>query len=161
MILGKRGGLMVSYEEAFGDNETSAFGDSSAPNGVREGTFDRLRKYSAILMAYPLRSRLEPYLGFGFGILHTVGTEVGGFFTDPDDAAVAYDEAVNRGSSGFGSLVGGLQYRISPKLVVYGQYQITSSPSAGSLLIGPTHTLVGGIRFGLGNAKEGVRGGGY
>ena len=68
---------------------------------------------------------------------------------------------MNRGSSGFGSLVGGLQYRISPKLVVYGQYQVTSSPSAGSLLVGPTHTLVGGIRFGLGNAKEGVRGGGY
>ena len=32
---------------------------------------------------------------------------------------------------------------------------------AGSLLIGPTHTLAAGIRFGLGNAKEGVRGGGY
>jgi hypothetical protein len=113
------------------------------------------------MMAEYFRSRLEPYLGFGFGILHTVGTEVGGFFTDPDDAAAANEEAVNRGSSGFGSLIGGLQYRLSPKLVVYGQYQVTSSPSAGSLLVGPTHTMVAGLRFGLGNAKEGVRGGGY
>ncbi len=161
MIIGKRGGLLVSWEEAFGSDETSAFGDATAPNGAREVTFDRLRKYSAIMMAYPLRSRLEPYLGFGFGILHTVGTEVGGFFTDPDDAAAANQEAVERGSSGFGSLVGGLQYRMSPKLVLYGQYQVTSSPGAGSLLVGPTHTLVAGLRFGLGNAKEGVRGGGY
>jgi hypothetical protein len=161
MIIGKRGGLMVSFEEAFGSEETSAFGDATAPNGVREVTFDRIRKYSAIMMAYPLRSRLEPYLGVGFGILHTVGTEVTGFFTDPEEAASVSEEAVDRGSTGFGSFVGGLQYRISPKVVFYGQYQVTTAPASGKLLIGPTHTFVAGLRLGLGSAKEGVRGGGY
>jgi opacity protein-like surface antigen len=161
MIIGKRGGLMLSIEEAFGDQEESAYGDSSAPNGTREVTFDRLRKYSGILMAYPLRSRLEPYLGVGFGILHTVGTSVGGTFTTPEDAGAAVEEAKNRGSTGFGSFVGGLQYRLSKKMVLYGQYQITTAPSDGSLLVGPTHTLVAGLRFGLGSAKEGVHGGGY
>jgi len=161
MIVGKRGGLMLSVEEGFGSDEESAFGDASAPNGAREVTFDRLRKYSATLMAFPLNGRFEPYLGVGFGILHTVGTEVGGFFTSPDDAAAALDEAKQRGSTGFGSLVGGVQYRMSKNMTLYGQYQITTAPSSGSLLVGPSHTLVAGIRFGMGNAKEGVRGGGY
>ena len=161
LIIGKRGGLIVEYDEALGSEETSAFGDSDAPNGVREVTFDRIRKYSATMMAYPLRSRLEPFIGVGFGIMHTVGTEVDATFTSPEEAAEVIDEAVDRGSTGFGSLVGGVQYRVSPRLVLYGQYQITTSPAAGKLLIGPTHTIVGGIRLGLGNAKEGVRGGGY
>lgn len=161
LIVGKRGGLMVSWEEAFGDAEESAFGDASAPNGTREVTFDRLRKYSATLMAFPLRSRFEPFLGVGFGILHTVGTQVNGFFSSPDEAAAATEEAKNRGSTGFGSFVGGIQYRISTKMTIYGHYQITTAPSSGNLLVGPSHTLVGGVRFGLGNAKEGIRGGGY
>ena len=43
----------------------------------------------------------------------------------------------------------------------FGQYQITTSPSAGHLLRGPSHTIGGGLRFSLGGSKEGVRGGGY
>jgi hypothetical protein len=161
LIVGKRGGLMLSWEEAFGNTEESAFGDASAPNGTREVTFDRLRKYSATLMAFPLRSRFEPYLGVGFGILHTVGTEVTGFFTTPDEAATATETAKNKGSTGFGSFVGGVQYRVSPIVTIYGHYQITTSPKSGNLLVGPSHTLIAGVRFGLGNAKEGIRGGGY
>jgi hypothetical protein len=161
LIVGKRGGLMLSWEEAFGDNEESAFGDATAPNGTREVTFDRLRKYSATLMAFPLRSRFEPYLGVGFGILHTVGTEVSGFFTTPEEAATATETAKNKGSTGFGSFVGGVQYRISPIVTIYGHYQITTAPKSGNLLVGPSHTLIAGVRFGLGNAKEGIRGGGY
>lgn len=161
MIVGKRGGLMLSWEEGFGSDETSAFADPTATNNARDVTFDRLRKYSAILMAFPLRSRVEPYLGVGFGIMHTVGTDVGGVFTDPAAAGAAQEQATDLGSTGFGSLVGGLQFRISPKLVLYGQYQATTSPASGKLLVGPTHTIVGGIRLGLGSAKEGIQGGGY
>jgi hypothetical protein len=161
MIIGKRGGLMLTVEEAFGSNEGSAYGDASAPNGAREVSFDRLRKYTAALMAFPLEGQVEPYLGLGFGILHTVGTQVGGFFTTPTDAALGLEEAKSRGSTGFGSLVGGVQYRVKPKLTLFGQYQVTTSPSGGNLLVGPSHTLAIGIRFGMGTAKEGVRGGGY
>lgn len=161
LIMGRRGGVMLSFEEALGSDETSAFGDITAPNGAREVTFDHLRKYSAALMAFPLRGRLEPFVGLGFGILHTTGTQVEGVFTDPDDAAAALAEAKNRGSTGFGSLLGGLQLRASRSLVIFAQYQITTAPSDGSLLVGPSHAIVGGIRFGLGKAKEDVKGGGY
>lgn len=161
LIMGKRGGVMLSFEEAFGNEESTAFGDATAPGGIRDVTFDHLRKYTAALMAFPLRARLEPYLGLGFGILHTTANEVGGVFTDPDDAADALAEAKERGSTGFGSLLGGLQYRASRSLVVFGQYQITTAPSDGSLLVGPSHGIVLGLRFGLGKAKEDIKGGGY
>jgi hypothetical protein len=58
--------------------------------------------------------------------------------------------------------------------MAFGQYQITTSPSqkvvtasdgtplaVGRLLDGPTHTFSGGLRIGLGSARENVRGGGY
>jgi len=161
LVMGKRGGVMLSVEEAFGSDETSAYGDPTAPNGARSVTFDRLRKYSAALMAFPVRGPAEPYIGLGFGIIHTVGTAVEGFFTTPLEAAAAQEEAKNRGSNGFGSLIGGVQGRLGRTAAIYGQYQITTSPSAGSLLDGPTHTVVFGIRLSLGKAKEDIKGGGY
>lgn len=161
LVMGRRGGIMLSFEEALGSDETSAFGDITAPNGAREVTFDHLRKYSATLMAFPLRGRFEPFVGLGFGILHTTGTQVEGVFTDPDDASAALAEAKNRGSTGFGSLLGGLQLRASRSLVFFAHYQITTAPSDGSLLVGPSHAIVAGLRFGLGKAKEDVKGGGY
>ena len=161
LVMGKRGGLMLAVDEAFGSEENSAYGDSNAPNGAQPVKFDRLRKYSGTLMAFPLRSRLEPFIGLGLGILHTVNTSVDGFFTTPEDAAAATEEAKNRGSTGFASLILGGQYRVSPRFVLFGQYQITTSPASGKLLIGPTHGAVLGIRLGLGDAREGVKGGGY
>ena len=58
--------------------------------------------------------------------------------------------------------------------MAFGQYQITSAASQGSvtasdgtvlavgrLLQGPTHTFSGGLRIGLGSSREDVRAGGY
>jgi hypothetical protein len=161
LVMGKRAGLMLSVDEAIGSEESSAFGDASAPNDQRDVTFDHLRKYTAAVMVFPLRGRFEPYVGLGFGILHTTGTQVEGVFTDPDAAADALAEAKERGSTGFGSLLGGLQLRASKNLVIFGQYQVTTAPSDGSLLVGPSHGIIAGIRFGLGKAKEDIKGGGY
>jgi hypothetical protein len=152
--MGKRAGLMLSFDEALGSDESSAFGDASAPNGARQVTFDHLRKYSAAVMIFPLRARFEPFLGLGFGILHTTGTQVEGVFTDPDDAADALAEAKERGSTGFGSLLAGLQYRASKNFVIFGQYQITTAPSDGSLLVGPSHGIVAGLRFGWARPRK-------
>lgn len=161
LVVGKRGGLLIGVEEAFGDDESSAFGDIDAPNGARTVTFDRIRKYSATLMAFPVNGTMEPYLGAGVGIHHTVNTQVEGFFTSPQEAALSTAVAKDLGSTGFGSLVGGLQFRVTPMTLLYFQYQVTTSPAAEKLLRGPTHTLAGGFRFGLGKAREDIRGGGY
>ncbi|HEX9895729.1 MAG TPA: hypothetical protein VGA78_17490 [Gemmatimonadales bacterium] len=178
MVVGKRGGVMLSFEESFGDQEGSAFAfiyqqetedivdgqtvtDTVDVFAIHQAGFDRVRKYSASLMAFPIRAQLEPYLGVGFGLMHTVGTRVESTIPTPLEGFLADSVVRVRSSTGFGSFVGGLQYGAGGRVVVYGQYQITTSPAGGNLLTGPSHTFLFGLRFGLGRAKEDIKGGGY
>ena len=164
LIVAKRTGLMLSFEEGVGSDETSSYTDG---NGVQNVTFNDIRKYSAVLMAFPFRSAAQPYIGVGYGLIHVVNPT-------PTNPAAFQSDANELGSSGFGTFVGGLQFQVG-RLMAFGQYQITTSPSThavsdgsgtvvavGRLLDGPTHTFTGGLRIGLGNAREGVRSaGGY
>ncbi len=164
LIVAKRTGLMLSFEEGVGSNETSSYTDG---NGVQNVTFNDIRKYSAVLMAFPIRAAAQPYLGIGYGLIHVVNPT-------PTSAAAFQNDANELGSSGFGTFVGGLTFQVG-RLMAFGQYQITTSPSnhavtdgagtvlaVGRLLDGPTHTFTGGLRIGLGSAKDGVRSaGGY
>ena len=162
LIVAKRTGLMLSFEEGVGSNETSSYTDG---NGVQSVTFNDLRKYTATLMAFPIRSAAQPYLGVGYGILHVVNPS-------PASAGAFQSDAAELGSFGFGTFVGGLQFQVG-RFMAFGQYQLTTSPSektvvsngavvaAGRLLDGPTHTFSGGLRIGLGSARDGIRNGGY
>lgn len=163
LIVAKRTGLMLSFDEGVGSNETSSYTDG---NGVQSVTFNDIRKYSAMLMAFPIRSAAQPYLGVGYGILHVVNPT-------PASAGAFQSDASELGSFGFGSFVGGLQFQVG-RFMAFGQYQITTSPSqksvtsgdgtvlaVGRLLDGPTHAFSGGLRIGLGSARDGGRGDGY
>ena len=161
LIVARRTGLMISVEEGVGSDEVSAYNDLS---GTQTVTFNDIRKYSAVLMAFPIKAAVQPYLGVGWGIMHTVSPQTTGAFQS---------DAEDLGSSGFGTLLGGLTFQVG-RLMAFGQYQITTSPgqgfvtdqtgavvAAGRLLQGPTHTFSGGLRFGLGSSKESVKTGGY
>ena len=161
LIVARRTGLMISVEEGVGSDEVSAYNDLS---GTQTVTFNDIRKYSAVLMAFPIRAAVQPYLGVGWGIMHTVSPQTTGAFQS---------DAEDLGSSGFGTFLGGLTFQVG-RLMAFGQYQITTSPGQGSvtdqtgavvasgrLLQGPTHTFSGGLRFGLGSSKESVKTGGY
>ena len=71
LIMARRTGLLLSFDEGIAQDQKTSFADPSAPGGVRSVTFNDLRKYSAILVAYPLRGHLQPFLGVGLGILQT------------------------------------------------------------------------------------------
>jgi hypothetical protein len=171
LITARRTGLLLSVENGFGSNEVGVYTmqviDSAGAlvsQGTVGATFNDIRKYSAMLMAFPIKGPATPYFGIGVGIMHTGGH-------NPDD-----DFAKSMGSSGFGSLLGGLNFRVS-RFSAFGQYQVTTGPGTrqasqtfsdnsrivtfGSLLTGPTHTFSAGLRFSLGNAKERASGGGY
>lgn len=163
LIVARRTGLLLSVEEAVGSDETSAYLDA---NGVQSVTFNDIRKYSAVLMAFPIRAAAQPYLGVGYGIMHVVNPQ-------PASAAAFQEDAVELGSTGFGTFLAGVQFQVG-RLMAFGQYQITTSPSNhtvtdesgnvlayGRLLEGPTHTFSGGLRIGLGGARESVKTGGY
>jgi hypothetical protein len=175
LVTARRTGLLLSVEQAFGSNEASGytsevFDSASAlvSSDFIPVSFDYVRKYTATLLAFPIKGPLTPYFGIGVGVMHTGGYEV-----EDVDAKVI-------GSSGFGTLVGGLNFRVS-RFSAFGQYQITTGPSlqvlvttlgdpekpdftfvrSGNIFNGPTHTFTAGLRFGLGNARERTVGGGY
>lgn len=171
MVTARRTGLLLSVEQGFGSNEASSYTlsliDSTGTVASQQTvpvTFSYLRKYSAMLLAFPIKGPMTPFFGVGVGILHTGGHS-------PDDEA-----SKQLGSSGFGSLVGGLNFKVS-HFSAFGQYQVTTGPrtqvisqdagegstliGTGNLYTGATHTFSAGLRFNLGNARERNSGGGY
>jgi hypothetical protein len=160
LVVAKRTGLLLSVDEAFGSNELTGYADVTTAAGVRDVSFDRIRKYSAVLTGYPVRGPTQPYLGVGFGLIQVINPQPGGFFTSPVQANLAKRLADEKSTSGFISFVAGVQFRVS-QWMAFGQYQISASPAAGQLLRGPGHGLTGGLRVSLGGAKEGIKGGGY
>lgn len=172
LVNAKRTGLLLSIDQGFDSRNISGYSfvvtDSTATPvsaGTVTSSFDGLRKYSAVLMAYPIRGRVvQPYLGLGGGILHTTQDSIGG-------AAASH-----LGSHGFATLLGGLEFRLG-RFTAFGQYQIATAPSSrtlrttldqthtlvefGNITSGPTHTLEAGLRFDLGRARDETSGSGY
>jgi hypothetical protein len=151
LVTARRTGLLLSVEQGFGSSEQGVYTmQSFDAQGVLVDqqsiavTFKAMRKYSATLIALPIKGPASPFFGVGVGILHTTG------HTPDDNITKAM------GSTGFGSLVGGLNFRVS-RFSAFGQYQITTGPSQqalsrtfsdgsrlvafGNLFTGETHTF--------------------
>lgn len=160
LIMAKHTGLMVSIDEAFGKNERTGYGDANATGSVREVLFDRIRKYSATLTAYPVKGSTQPYFGLGFGLMQVINPKPQGVFTSPIQARLAGQLASTKSTDGFIAAVAGIQFRAG-RMVAFGQAQLSSSARSGHLLQGAGQAITGGLRFSLGGAKEGIRGGGY
>lgn len=171
LITARRTGLLLSVEQGFdakgdGTYEVAAFDSlgNLLSQQIVATSFKYIRKYSAVLMAFPIKGPATPFFGIGVGVLHTGGHSADSDFTK------------SMGSSAFGTLVGGLNFRVS-HFSAFGQYQVTTGPgvrnntvlfsdksrivASGALLSGPTHTFTAGLRFNLGNARERASGGGY
>jgi hypothetical protein len=182
LITAKRTGLLLSVDQGFGDDEATVtqFEIRDSLNNVVDGglfgyTFDGIRRYSAILLAYPIQNRnVQPYVGLGGGIAHYTGTSQGPFA----DKSVEDDLS----STGFGTAVAGLEFRVGP-FSAFGHYQVTTKHGFkhtenvlvqnaqgrplrtrvdfGEWTGGAHHSLIGGLRFSLGGARESVKTGGY
>lgn len=159
LITAKRTGLLLSVDQGFSQGETSSMAvdstDVLAVGGRRLVKFNDFRKYTLALLAFPFKSVAQPYFGVGVGYLHTVTEFPQGTFATTADAEAASAQADRLGGYGFGTAIGGVQVRVS-RFMLFGQYQITSGASSGKLLKGPTHAFLGGLRIGLGSAREGV-----
>ena len=164
LIKARRTGLMLSIDEVMGDSQTSSFSSTAAAGGTESVTFNDIRRYSAVLMAFPIRGPMQPFIGAGLGILHVVNPQAG------SGSAAEQDLAGQMGSTGFGTLVAGLQFHLG-RLMAFGQYQVTTgartqasstgsgatlTAASGKLIDGPTHSFSGGLRFSLGSSRESI-----
>jgi hypothetical protein len=153
LVTARRTGLLLSVQEGIKTNQLSSYPDATALNGTRNVTFNDLRKYSVSILAFPFKTIAQPYVGIGFGLLQTVNEYPVTTGLTPAQAGVVEDQAHEQGSYTFASFTGGVQIRLS-QFAVFGQYQITTSPSSGHLITGPTHELTAGLRISLGSSRE-------
>lgn len=149
MIKAKRGGLLLSVDQSFGDNETSRFLDSS---GTVDVLFDGIRRYQAVLMAFPANWNVDPYFGAGVGIMQTTGTRLATPAPDPFSDAILQAQADDAGSTAYGTLLLGMQIRAN-RFVIFGEGQIQTKPGSEKLIRGSSYALQAGLRIGLGGRK--------
>jgi hypothetical protein len=182
LITARRTGLLLSVDQAFGPTQsTTTFFevrdsvDNVADAGFENWTFRGIRRYSAMLLAYPIRNQnIQPFVGLGGGIAHTTRNSPGVFADGNVESGLS--------STAFAAAMAGLEFRLGP-FSAFGQYQVTTKQGfkqvvnvlrrneSGDVLskridfgewtLGAFHTLTGGLRFSLGNARERATGGGY
>jgi hypothetical protein len=182
LITARRTGLLLSVDQGFGPTQFAASSfvvldslDQVVDAGDLGWTYKGIRRYSAMLLAYPIRNQnIQPYLGLGVGIAHTTANSQGPFADGNVESGIS--------SAGFLAAMGGLEFRVGP-FSAFGQYQVTTKQGyqqvenvlarnvAGKVLLrridfgqwtlGAHHTLTGGLRIALGNARERSTGGGY
>lgn len=182
LITAKRTGLLLSVDQGFGPTQSAQTFfqvrdsvDNIIDSGVESWTYQGIRRYSAMLLAYPIRlPNIQPYVGVGVGIAHTTRNSLGPFADGNVESGLS--------SSGFLAGTAGLEFRLGP-FSAFGQYQVTTKSgfqhvrnilrrdSQGKTLVkrddfgewtlGANHTLSAGLRFSLGNARERPGGGGY
>jgi hypothetical protein len=111
-----------------------------------------------MLLAMPVQTHFQPFIGVGFGIMRTIKNypDNTGLVT-ADEIQQAKDRAGEAGSYGFGSATAGFQVRAGG-VALYGPYQISTGPGNNKLLVGANHTVMGGVRISLGSAREDVGG---
>jgi len=151
LVMAKRSGLMVGVTEGFGSDETSAGGLI---------LFNDIRRYQAVLMAFPIKGAIEPYFGVGGGLLQAVNPRVDPVVQDPVDRAELQSAADSASTSGFMTGLVGVQGRWKG-LSIFAQYQLGSAPNDDKLLASVLHSFHAGLRFSLGSAREGTKAGGY
>jgi hypothetical protein len=154
LVTARRTGLLLSVEEGIKKDQVSSIDDASSGSGKRKVIFNDMRKYSATLLAFPFKTIAQPYLGIGVGLLHTAKEYPDLTGVNPTDVPALQDASHQAGTYTFASFTGGVQIRLS-EFAVFGQYQITTAPTRGHLLIGPTHAFTAGLRVSLGSAREG------
>jgi hypothetical protein len=134
-------------DEVILTEETSSYSDPAVVGGRRTVLFNDARKYSFTLLAFPFNGSIQPYLGVGFGILHTVNEYPNGPFNSAAEADQAKETADDLGTHTYPNFTAGAQARLG-RFLVFGQYEspvprrrITSSAR-------PTPSTRGRIKIG-------------
>jgi hypothetical protein len=155
LITAKKTAMYVAYEQSFFITDRHA--TIVEPNGTIEPgniAFKGLRRIMMGVLAFPVQKAMQPYGGVGFAIVEILNPRATCTGCSLNDAVSTQIVAENYGTKGVFWWMGGLDIR-QGRLSLYGHYILTSSPRS-FLISGVTHTVQGGIRYSLGNSREGI-----
>jgi hypothetical protein len=162
LITRTRGGLYVSFDQAFLTTTGSFLDREPDSTFQRNVALKNLRRFSIAAMVFPMQSaRYHPYAGFGM-VLNQIGSAAAqGAFLNPGRYAIALDSVQSKKTSFTPMLIGGMQVRMAP-FSVFGQ--AVASPAQQNFFLynnggGQAFnlSLEGGVRFNFGSSIDRVR----
>jgi hypothetical protein len=154
LITAKRAALLVAVDAGLGSGETASMVDPT-DGSSRDVTFDNIMRYYFMLMAYPLKSHIQPFIGLGWGIQTLSNLEVQGTFTSDSVEQVNQERAEELGSTGFMQIVGGLEIRVGI-LNVFGSISAATAANDADLIQGAVYTAQAGARISLGKSRDDI-----
>lgn len=115
VITRSRGGLYVSYDQAFFDRQTAVIDQDpfSGELSLRPVDLKNMRRVSVLAMGFPMKSQtLRPYFGLGLALNHIGSAQAQGDYQSQEQFLIV-DEQINEQKTSF-----------SPTLMVGAQYQL-------------------------------------
>lgn len=158
LITRSRGGMYISFSQAFFTQQSFTLRDPSAPadSGVRVVDLKNMRKVDFALMAFPgQHNRFHPYAGLGLTLGQIASANPQPPFASADQLQAAQDDIQQHkvGVSPF--LIGGGQYRFAPVSVFL---QATANPVKQDFLLYNgrpwNFTVEFGIRYNVGTSID-------
>src|SRR5688500_5972618 len=115
LITRTRGGLYVSFDQAFLTTTGSFLYREPDSTFQRNVALKNLRRFSIAAMVFPMQSaRYHPYAGFGM-VLNQIGSAAAqGAFLNPGRYAIALDSVQSKKTSFTPMIVAGMQGRMAP-----------------------------------------------
>jgi hypothetical protein len=151
LITAKRAALLLGFDMGLGSGEVASMYDTS--DSLRNVTFDNINRYYFMLMAYPLKSHIQPFVGVGWGIQTLSNIQVQGTFADPFEQQENQDQAENLGSTAFMQFVAGLEIRAGI-VNVFGSLSAATAPNDYDLVNSAIYTGQAGLRISLGKSRD-------
>ena len=151
LITAKRAALLLAADFGLGSDETASMPDADGL-GSRIVNFDNINRFYFMLMAYPLKSHVQPFIGIGWGIQTLSNIQVQGTFVDSDAQQANHDQAEAYGSYGFMQAVGGVEIRVG----IVNLFGSVSAATGGNDidLVSSVFTGQAGLRLTLGKSRE-------
>jgi len=112
-------------------------------------------RYYFELVAYPLKSHIQPFIGVGLGIQTLSNLQVQGSFVDAAAQQANINRAEELSSTGFGQIIAGVEVR-EGIVNIFASGSASSGTSGADLIQGAVYTLQGGLRISLGKSRDDV-----
>lgn len=151
LITRSKGGLYVSYDHAFFDEETVVYTQAYGPHTIR---MENMRRVTIAALAFPVNlGTLRPYGGLGIALNFIQSIEPTSTFSSADEETVVARRAFDTKDRAAFIAMGGvqLQYR---RFSAFGQASIMPAQSRFMLNARPVYLLEGGIRWNVGSSID-------
>ena len=162
LITRTRGGLYISFDQAFLTTTGSFLDRDTDSTFQRNVALKNMRRFSMAAMVFPMQSaRYHPYAGFGMSFNQIGSATAQGAFANSARYQLALDSVQTKKTSFSPMLVGGLQVRMAP-FSVFGQ--AVASPAQQSFFLRSSNggtsfnlSLEGGVRYNFGSSIDRIR----